>query len=351
MDGLHAIGETLTSYSMPNFRGSGSSSRGSSRSKTSRGRSRNRKPETQDTGVDRLDRRRANRLIRSGAIGLGIRYESVGVSDEKLVVDVEERHDGDGEVFELAGDDCVVGEKEKGSECGCEKGKRKRSSKFSDETAGRAERAKILRSGSEEWRNTVLIEGGLEVVEDGGLHLQASERTDSNQCTLEVDLSVAAKELTGTPSLQDIENQEREFLHSDNFPIIDLQPAKNFLDVMSAVVPIIGDSGTGWARFGPESPVKPAFLSPTNQYLPSSSVETQRYQPRSFLYAPNPQQSGRHSSGGKRKFSQAVSPLLRTGHLEIDLLQRKISHGELLSLRLSNEARRLAIEIGGAPGK
>lgn len=145
------------------------------------------------------------------------------------------------------------------------------------------------------------------------------------------------------PSLDAIEQQEKEFLHSDAFPVSDIQPARNFLEVMAAIADVFGDSGAGWSRFGPESPIKPILLSSTeaaldrNRYVLSNSIEAQRYDPNSLLYEK------------ERKFSQVVEPRLRSRHLEIDLLQRKISHGELLSLKLSSQARRAATDIGGSP--
>lgn len=175
---------------------------------------------------------------------------------------------------------------------------------------------------------------------------------------------------------------ELEFLHSSAFPIQCLRPVPDLVQLMTQIVPVIGDPGSvpsGAIKFGPRSPVKNVFIDPyasnadDEEYAymetilrdrpigsvrrdwlewekkPSPKPEPKPTKSRRTVFAPTPTPPSSSSKPWQgRKYS--THPLLKTRHLEFDVLQCKISHGELLSLDLSMDARRDAITIGGGVG-
>lgn len=203
---------------------------------------------------------------------------------------------------------------------------------------------------------------------------------------------------------------ERNLLSSANFPVHLLRPVPDLPTLLTQVAPVLGDPGTisGPVHFGaqphpsqptifdqwtlasrqkwigPYDPLKNSVLKekPVDANKQNhlqwereiraealdldsfpTTVSSNRGRSRSRL-------STRASSGAAPRISAnsatttttatakqpwktrqySTDPYLRTRHLTIDLLQRKISHGELLSLKLSIDARRDAIAIGGAAG-
>ena len=160
---------------------------------------------------------------------------------------------------------------------------------------------------------------------------------------------------------------ELQYLHSNDFPIQFLRPVPDFITLMTHIAPVIGDPGTGPVKFGPQSPRKPVFLEgpqwmheAEEARLHSSILRDKEASTNAgCVWESKPPKTTKRSSSNTtistpsssstqwrgRKYS--VNPDLKTRLLSFEVLQRKISHGELLSLNISVDARRDAISIGG----
>jgi len=203
---------------------------------------------------------------------------------------------------------------------------------------------------------------------------------------------------------------ERNLLSSSTFPVHLLRPVPDLPTLLTQIAPVLGDPGTisGPVHFGtppqipqptifdqwtlasrqkwigPYDPLKnsvlkekPVDANKQNHLQWEREIRAEAFDLDSFSTTGSSNRSRSRSRPSTRSSSgtapgssvdsatttttatakqpwktrqYSTDPHLRTRHLAIDLLQRKISHGELLSLKLSIDARRDAIAIGGAAG-
>ncbi|KAK5082179.1 hypothetical protein LTR05_007322 [Lithohypha guttulata] len=197
-----------------------------------------------------------------------------------------------------------------------------------------------------------------------------------------------ARHASPAATMTPIEQHEFDMLHSTDFPVQYLRPVPDFIVLMTQVAPVIGDPGSAYTPFGPKGPAKPIFVDTQTMWLRQaypedgrdSVLKEERVGTRNdrLRWARKPRSRNELSSGGRNSRSTArdssygsggipyadpassvraswkgrhwsVNPDAKTRHLSFEVLERKISHGELLKLNLNGDAYRDAILIGGGP--